>query len=114
MNILYVGRMERNGRAGRAHTIFNNFQPKNKGRDVTKYLGRYAMVGNKRRYSIHSKRITWDAYVQMPDPTPPRAPSPTLSEYIRRHEQSWKQGYEDESNIWGYNSYYTEPLKEDP
>ena len=56
----------------------------------------------------------WDAYVQMPDPTPPRALSPSLSEYIRRHKQSWRQGYEDESNIWRYNSYYTEPLKEDP
>src|SRR6266542_3383585 len=56
----------------------------------------------------------WDAYVQMLDPTPPRASSPSLSKYIRRHEQAWKQGYEDESNIWKYNSYYTEPLKEDP
>ncbi len=56
----------------------------------------------------------WDAYVQMLNEEPPRAPSPSLSEYIRRHEQAWKQGYEDESNIWGYNSYYTEPLKEDP
>src|SRR6266542_6686802 len=50
----------------------------------------------------------------MLDPEPPRAPSPSLSEYIKRHEQAWKQGYEGESNIWGYNSYYTEPLKEDP
>ena len=32
----------------------------------------------------------WDAYVQMPDPEPPRAPSPSLSEYIRRHEQAWR------------------------
>ncbi len=50
----------------------------------------------------------------MPDLTLPRAPSPSLSEYIKRHEQAWRQGYEDESNIWEYNSYYTEPLKEDP
>jgi len=32
----------------------------------------------------------WDAYVQMPDPEPPRALSLSLSEYIRRYEQSWK------------------------
>src|SRR6266498_3411798 len=50
----------------------------------------------------------------MSDLTPLRAPSPTLSEYIKRHEQAWRQGYEDESNIWRYNSYYTELLKEDP
>ncbi len=56
----------------------------------------------------------WDAYVQMPDPELSRAPSPSLSEYVKRHEEAWRQGYEDESNIWGYNSYYTELLKEDP
>ncbi len=41
----------------------------------------------------------WDAYVQMPDPTPLKASSPSLSDYVRRHEQAWRQGYEDESNI---------------
>ncbi len=41
----------------------------------------------------------WDAYVQMPDPELLRALSPSLSKYIKRHEQAWKQGYEDESNI---------------
>ncbi len=55
----------------------------------------------------------WDAYVQMPNEEPPRASSPSLSKYIKRYEQAWRQGYEDESNIWGYNSYYTELLKED-
>ncbi len=49
----------------------------------------------------------------MPNQEPSRAPSPSLSEYIKRYEQAWRQGYEDESNIWGYNSYYTELLKED-
>ncbi len=42
-----------------------------------------------------------------------RAPSPSLSKYIRRNEQVWREEYEAEGNIWGYNSYYTEPLKED-
>src|SRR6266540_1361688 len=49
----------------------------------------------------------------MPNLESPRASSLNLSEYIRRNEQTWKEGYETEGNIWGYNSYYTEPLKED-
>ncbi len=51
----------------------------------------------------------------MPDPEPPRASSSDMSEYIRRNEQAWWQGYEGEAeeNTWRYNSYYTELLKED-
>src|SRR6266496_6364889 len=156
MDILYMGRMERNGGAERAHTILNNIQPKNKGRNITKRetaqtrgkIHRITIVecptcGKmvekdddhycppmretdpsilvdtpwweiKEDTASIANESWWDAYVQMPDLTPPRAPSSSLSEYIRRHEQAWRQGYEDESNIWGYNSYYTEPLKDDP
>jgi len=51
----------------------------------------------------------------MPNSEPLRTLSPDLSEYIRRNKQAWEQGYEGEAegNIWGYNSYYTELLKED-
>ena len=44
-----------------------------------------------------------------------RVSSPNISEYIRRNEQAWRQRYEGEAkgNTWGYNSYYTKPLKED-
>src|SRR6266540_4175547 len=55
----------------------------------------------------------WDEYIQMPEPEPPRVLLPSLSDYIKRHEDAWRRGYEDESNIWEYNSYYTELLKED-
>ena len=51
--------------------------------------------------------------MQMPNSKPSRALSSNLSEYIRRNEQAWKEGYEAKENIWGYNLYYTEPLKED-
>ncbi len=51
--------------------------------------------------------------MKMPNSKPPRASSPNLSEYIRRNEQAWRKGYEDEGNIWGYNSYYTNLLEED-
>ncbi len=39
----------------------------------------------------------WDEYVQMLNSEPPRAPSPNISEYIRRNEQAWRQGYEGEA-----------------
>ncbi len=32
----------------------------------------------------------WDKYIQMPNPEPPRAPSPSLSDYVRRYEQAWR------------------------
>ncbi len=57
----------------------------------------------------------WDEYVQMPNSEPPRASLPSISEYIRRNRQAWKQEYEGEAegNTWRYNSYYTRPLKDD-
>ena len=56
-----------------------------------------------------------DEYIQMLNLEPPKAPSPNLSEYIKRNRQAWERGYEREAkeNTWGYNSYYIKPLKED-